>query len=300
MQILAGHRRMVQSVTFSADGRLLLSTGGFGSEEARLFDRISGKTRWAYDERVGRRLYGAALTPEGDRLLVCDHPDGCRLLDVATLAEVPFPLRDAPVRPQAHPWFSPDGTRLLACGSLDSREIYWWSYPSWEPLPAWTAAIEWAFRYFQPVFSPDGLALVDIAHGGIALHDVATGQERRRFPLAIKQGQATMAVSPDGRLLAAGSGLSLLVWDVTTGAEVARMRQKRKYFLGAAFTPDGRYLGTVGNEETVKMWDTSGWHLVREYAWQVGGLKCLAFSRDGQVGVAGSDKKKIVVWDLDD
>jgi WD40 repeat protein len=90
------------------------------------------------------------------------------------------------------------------------------------------------------------------------------------------------------------------VWDTAIGEQVAAVRQKQKCFLGLAFTPDGRYLGTVSNEDTVKLWDTSSWRLAREYAWQIGGLKCLAFSQDGMLAAAGSDKKKIIVWDMDD
>ena|SRR5581483_629704 len=141
--------------------------------------------------------------------------------------------------------------------------------------------------------------LADVS-GEVILYDVATGEERRRLPVAVKDGSATMAFSPDSRLLAFASGLRLVVWDVVTGAEVTSFRQKKKYLLGVAFTRDGRYLGTVSNEETVKLWDTSDWRLAREYAWRIGGLKSLAFSPDGMLAAAGGDKNKIVVWDMDD
>jgi WD40 repeat protein len=293
---------MVNSVRFSPDGRMLLSTGGYSTDEARLFDLARRKARWAHDEQAERRFCGAAFTPDGAGLLTCEHPAGCQLLNVATLAEMPFPLKDAPVRPFAHPIFSPDGTRLLARAELweAGPRLHWWAYPSWEPLTTWTVGIEWCLRPCWPVFSPDGLTLADVTGPHVTLYDVATGQEMRRLRIELKQGQAAMAFDPSGRLLTLASGRALAVWDVAAGQEVATLRQNKKYFLGVAFTADGRFLGSVSNEETVKLWDTSSWRLAREYAWQIGGLKCLAFSGDGQLAAAGSDKKRIVVWDLDD
>src|SRR5262249_18095970 len=145
-------------------GRMLLSTGGYSTDEARLFDLASRKARWAHDEQAEKCFCGAAFTPDGAGLLICEHPAGCQLLNVATLAEMPFPLKDAPVRPFAHPIFSPDGTRLLASAELweAGPHLHWWAYPSWEPLPTWTVGIEWAFRACWPVFSPDGLTLADV------------------------------------------------------------------------------------------------------------------------------------------
>jgi WD40 repeat protein len=303
MLILTGHKRMVNSVCFSPDGDKLLSTGGFSTDEARLFDLESRKARWVRDEGFGaHRFFGAVFTPEGSHLLTCDHLAGCRLLDADTLAETPLPLGDAVARPFSTPIFSPDGTRLLARAELweTAPHLHWWAYPSWEPLPTWTVQIQWGFRHCNPLFSPDSRTLADVAGFEVILYDVATGQERRRLPLELKQGMATMAWAPNARLLASASGPALTVWDTATGAEVAALRQKKKYFLGLAFTPDGGFLGTVSNEETVKMWDTSSWNLAREYAWEIGGLKCLAFSRNGHLGAAGSEKKRIVVWDLDD
>jgi WD40 repeat protein len=302
MRILTGHRRMVYSVRFSRDGRLLLSTGGFATEEARLFDLATGAVRWAFKEQHPKRFHGAALCPGGARLLTCEHPAGCRLLAVDSLEELPLPFGEQAVCPYAYPDFSPDGNRMLAWAepNVPGPRIHWWEYPSWRPLPTWTVEIEWAFRYFHPVFSPDGRTLADVARGGVVLYDVATGEERRRFPVAVKGGQLAVAFDPACRLLAAASGVWLAVWDTTTGEQVTAFRQQKKHFLGVAFTDDGRHLGTVSNEATVKLWDTSSWRLDREYAWQAGGLKCLAFSADGMLAAAGSDKNRIVLWDMDD
>ncbi len=41
------------------------------------------------------------------------------------------------------------------------------------------------------------------------------------------------------------------------------------------------------------------WKVEAEFAWQLGELRCLAFSSDGMLAAAGGTGKKIVVWDVD-
>jgi WD40 repeat protein len=304
MRILTGHRRMVNSVCFSPDGRRLLSTGGYSTDEARLFDLATGKALWAFYEHPHTRYCGSAFTPEGTHLLICDTSGSRRLLEIDSLAEVPFPLRDAASHPFGTPIFSPGGTRLLARGETSDGSpcIRWWAYPSWVPLPTWTISglQHWAVRYCQPLFSPDSRTLAEATFGEVLLHEVATGEIRRTLPVETKDHKVSMAFDPTSQFLAFASGSRLVVWDIDDGAEVTALSQPKKHFLGVAFTRDGRHMGTVSNEETVKLWDTSGWRLDREYAWQVGGLKCLAFSPDGMLAAAGSDKNRVVLWDLDD
>ena len=55
--------------------------------------------------------------------------------------------------------------------------------------------------------------------GSMRLWDVATGRERRRFPVEGFDVRS-VAVSPDGKLLAAGvSDQTIRVYDLTTGQE---------------------------------------------------------------------------------
>ncbi len=81
-------------------------------------------------------------------------------------------------------------------------------------------------------FTPDGKGLVTGSNdtesrivgekpekGSMRLWDVATGRERRRFPVEGFDVQS-IAVSPDGRLLAAGvSDQTIRIYDLTTGQE---------------------------------------------------------------------------------
>jgi hypothetical protein len=86
------------------------------------------------------------------------------------------------------------------------------------------------------------LRLLDL-ESGAAIRDLGDG----RIPL---QG---IAVSPDGRLAAAGSSEGhAVIFDVETGAAVARTGGHRSTVLAVAFAPDGRLLVTAGQDGTVR------------------------------------------------
>ena len=74
---------------------------------------------------------------------------------------------------------------------------------------------------------------------------------------------------------------------------------KQRDFTGAAFHPSGRYLATTSTDETVKLYDTTTWDVARTFTWKVGKMRSIAFSPDGALAAAGSDRGKVVVWDVD-
>lgn len=72
-------------------------------------------------------------------------------------------------------------------------------------------------------------------------------------------GVTSVAISPDGRLVAAGSLDTVVrIWDVATGHLVERLRGHRDSVYSVAFTPDGKGLVSGSLDKTLKYWDVSG------------------------------------------
>lgn len=115
-----------------------------------------------------------------------------------------------------------------------------------------------------------------------------------------QQGISNLAFSPNGAVLAGTAGPRLRVWDIAAERELALHKRGTKHFQGLAFTADGRYLATVSNDETVRVWDARSWEEHRTFTWQVGKLLNIALDPEGFRAAAGSDKGQIVIWDLDD
>lgn len=113
-----------------------------------------------------------------------------------------------------------------------------------------------------------------------------------------RAGFRLVALNGDGSRVAVLAGTEVRVWEVTTGTELATLNHGRRQLAGLAFSADGRYLGVLC-QDAVSLYDTASWTVARAYAWKVGRLRSLAFSPDGATAAVGSDRGKVVVFDLD-
>jgi WD40 repeat protein len=109
----------------------------------------------------------------------------------------------------------------------------------------------------------------------------------------------SLRFSPDGRLLAAGYGPVLRVWDLAGEKVLASYQPGQKHLRGLAFSPDSQRLATVSNDATVRLWSAPEWTESGGFDWQIGKLTCVDASADGCRMAAGSASGQVVVWDVD-
>jgi WD40 repeat protein len=154
----------------------------------------------------------------------------------------------------------------------------------------------------KAVLSPDGLYLAAAKYPD-RLHTMDARTAKVIVERSLKHNFHvcnSLAFSPDAELIAAACGPNLLIAQTLTGELVASRRVGRRHFNDLKFTPDGRRLVTVSNDETVRLWDTQSWNEVGGFEWKIGRLRTLAVSPDGMRMAAGADSGKVVVWDYDD
>jgi WD40 repeat protein len=156
------------------------------------------------------------------------------------------------------------------------------------------------FMTYNPsaVFSKDGSLLVEgwndtrTRKPAIALFNVATGQELRRF-----EGQTgdlrQLALSPDGKTVAAASSSfqptgqvnDLRAWDAATGKSLWHVEGGVAWLQGLAFSPDGKLLATADPFGAIALYDVAAGREVRRVAAQPGSNNALSlgFSPDGRL-----------------
>jgi eukaryotic-like serine/threonine-protein kinase len=203
----------------------------------------------------------------------------------------------ATLRGKAPLALSPDGQTLASASPDSSMEPY---YTNSGVLTLWdlaTGAEKSAIKLKTQVqltsmaFTPDGKTLVAASWGGtLHLCDVATAQERAIIRASGKPVRS-LALSPDGKIIAAGSvkpsGEGVGLWDTTTGKELAFL-PGHKEIICLAYSPDGKTVASLagwGEDAGVKFWDLASkkLRLTVMTGWEAN----IAFAPDGKTLATG-------------
>jgi WD40 repeat protein len=106
-------------------------------------------------------------------------------------------------------------------------------------------------------FSPTGKSLAVGAGNSIILWDLASGRTVRSLG-STSSLSGSIAFSPDGKLLAAGSADGLIyLWDTATGTALIERQGHRGPVQSVTFTRDGKTLISGGTDTTALVWDVA-------------------------------------------
>ena len=64
-----------------------------------------------------------------------------------------------------------------------------------------------------------------------------------------------------------------------------------------AWSPDGKYIASSGDDKTVQVWDASDGHLLLTYRGHSDVIDSVAWSPDGKYIASGSIDKTVQVWE---
>jgi len=170
--------------------------------------------------------------------------------------------------------FSEDGKRLATAGQGLPTRL--WNTTDWSSEPLGESTMSQWSR--QLAFSLNGLRLAHADQRGGMVFDLASRKTIFRFNA---DGISCLAISQDGRFLAAGSAYNLIhLWDVNSGQKLGVLRGHVSGLAGLSFSPDGKTLASCGDSR-VKLWNIETKQEILTLArFSSGGLLTM-FSSDG-------------------
>jgi WD40 repeat protein len=315
MRELKGRIGKLRAVAYSPDGKLLAAAGDNGVTKIwelatnREVAVLQPPDLAAATKVEQRRVRHLAFSPDGKLLATAQQR--IRVWDVGTSAEVTFPDALGASGDLALA-FTPDGkliiTRSWEIGRPGEPRMFAWNRR--------TGKITQPFGVRTD--SAEALAL-SAAADLLAVGVYDNGPRVRLWGLMSKKEQGTIdlpkvpishqhatvpsvAISPDGRTLAAAACWSVFVCDVS-GLRVRGTLEREGTFgttmNSVAFSRDGRLLATASEDGCVRLWNAKELTLRSTHDWQTGPARAVAFSPDGLTAAVAGEKSRVVIWDLE-
>jgi RNA polymerase sigma factor (sigma-70 family) len=229
----------------------------------------------------GSRLAAVGLEANKRRVFVCDWKAGTELLRAEA---------------DGNDWchqvaLSPDGKYALLLMSAANGGIYCWEVASGKRL--WTTR---GTHSRGVLITPQGKVLSDEFQPTLVERDLRTGQKTNTLRLPPMGTFHHTALLPGGKRLAESGPKGMNVWDLETGASVAKFPGMNWAEVFA--TPDGN--SVVTNDGSLQRWDLATGKAAypdESRKGHVDEVTGLVFSADGRRLASGSQDGRVGVWD---
>ncbi|MCI0427091.1 MAG: WD40 repeat domain-containing protein [Nitrospiraceae bacterium] len=188
----------------------------------------------------------------------------------------------------------------LAASAGDDNNVLIWDFAQDAPTRKVLAMKE--PKLMRAVLSPDGRRVATIHHDKtITVLDVDSEQTiSRTLTDVAKEPFNALAYSPNGRLLASGSGSGRVrIWNAMDLTPYGDPLDLGLYLNTVAFGPSGSVLAIGMGSGTIHLWEiSSGGQKLKSLEGHRAAVTSLAFSADGKILASASGDHTIRLWDV--
>jgi len=240
------------------------------------------------------RVWDAAFSPDGRRLVTASGGGGVRIWDVRRPRSPHLVVSLHADPPLSNARFSPDGRFVVTAGPAGAQ-IWRAASGTREPAASFGSDANMA------TFSPDGRLVASAADDGLHLWSVKS--KRPVGELSNRAGGRRVvaaAFSHDGSRIAAVAGSTAVVWSVPAGRLLAVLPHPvEEKVWDVAFRPGGKQVVTAGTEGVARVWQVPSGKLDYQLSGHTDTLQSAAFSSDGRLLVTAGDDATARVWDVE-
>ncbi len=300
--ILGKHAERVFDLTFTPDGKTVISAGSDGT--IKLWDVTSRTLKKTLSGHTSEVDF-LALSADGKTLASGSKDGTVKLWDVETEADrATLRVHSGGVEALA---MTRDG-KILATGSAESA-IKLWDIPKGKLLK--TIPLHEGERSGPLAFSPDGRLLVNGV--GLTVRDIPSGSPRPFLKDGTIMDAGSLALSPDGtRLFTTAKSGNLndlsgaILWDFQTSKQIVALKGVNEFFLRMCVSEDSRRFAMGGMSKSggrrpvdILVWNLQPRRAFLRIKGHLGMVSALALSPDGRLLVSAGDDNVIRLRDLD-
>jgi WD40 repeat protein len=310
LRFIKAHGGAALTVTWAPDGKRLFTSGAakpgsaYRAGEVKLWDAETGRRLPLELKGLQENMGAVALSPDGRFLAAGSTTSAVCVWDLGSGERFTLDGSGKKAWSPGSVSFSPDGKRLAARTAYGSGVT---AYSNQTEITVWDLATRKAIAAIKDlpsgrraIFSPDGNYLTGPHFSaGVQVWDAATGREA----FALEYGNGKMAIMaafhPDGKRLAVGMEVGIVVFDLATRQRVAVWPSASIGLTDSlSFSPDGTRAASGTSDGLVELWDTQTGSRLDTFRGHMGRVESVAFSPDGtRLASAGIDGS-VRLWDI--
>ena len=132
--------------------------------------------------------------------------------------------------------------------------------------------------------------------------DLGTGRELWQTEPRRDVGVTTLDISPDGLVLASGSGYedpTIRIWDAATGQLRRELEGHTGWVGDVSFSRDGRRLISAAADQSIRFWETNNWTETKVLRGHTDEVHAVAISEPAQLVASAGKDGNILLWQED-